>query len=200
MAVRPDGPPRGASPRAIEGRGRLSTLDLVPEEGQDDIVWALAELNKRQRTQSDILFEMNDRLEAKGLEPISRSSFNRRAVRLAAASRRLEEARYMFAGLADQFTPDKVDEGNIGLGEVIKTLIFELLDADIRHDPKGAMELARAYLATIQGQKISSERRQKLTKEYAEKTSAAVDQVARAKGLTADTVEAIKAQILGVQA
>ncbi len=28
-------------------RGRLSSLDLVPEEGQEDIRWAFSELNKR---------------------------------------------------------------------------------------------------------------------------------------------------------
>lgn len=181
-----------------EGRGRLSTLDLVPEEGRDDIIWALAALNARNRTQTDVLSELNERLEAKGLEPISRSAFNRKAVRLAAAARRLDEARHLFAGLAGHFTPERIDEGNIGLGEVIKTLIFELTDPDKDHTPKDAMELARAYQATISGQKISSERRQKLEREFTEKTSAAVDQVAKEKGLSGDTVDAIKAQILGV--
>jgi len=183
-----------------DGRGRLSSLDLVPDEGRDEVYWALAELNKRERTQADILVELNERLEAKGLDAISRSAFNRKAVRMAAAAKRLDEARHLFAGLADRFTPEKVDEANIGLGEVIKTLIFELTDPDKAHGPKEAMELARAYLATIQGQRLSSDRRQKLTKEFSAKTSAAVDQVAREKGLSADTVEAIKAQILGVAA
>jgi hypothetical protein len=189
-----------AEPRASgqEGRGRLSSLDLVGEEGRDDIFWALSELNRRERTQADILFELNDRLEAKGLAPISRSAFNRKAVRLAAAARRLDEARHLFAGLADQFTPERIDEGNIGLGEVLKTLIFELTDPDHSHGPKEAMELARAYLATIQGQRLSSDRRHKLEKEFSAKTTAAIDQVAREKGLTGDTVAAIKAQILGV--
>lgn len=181
------------------GRGRLSSLDLVPEHAQDDIVWALGELNQRTRTQADILFELNDRLAVKGVEPISKSAFSRKAVRLAAASRRLEEARFMFAGLADHFTPEKVDENNIALGEIIKTLIFELTDEGAgAQNPKGAMELARAYLATIQGQKLSSARRQQLAAELESKTEKAVDEVAREKGLTAETVAAIKSKILGV--
>lgn len=182
-----------------EGRGRLSSLDLVPDECQDDVRWAIGELNKRTRTQGDILFELNDRLEAKGCLPISRSSFNRSSVRLAAAARRLAEARHIFEGLAPHFTPEKIDEGNIGLGEVIKTLIFELTDpGEVGHTPKEAMELARAYLATIQGQRLSSDRRQRLQKEFATKTGAAIDQVAKTKGLTADTVDEIKAKILGL--
>ena len=74
-----------------EGRGRLSSIDLLPEEAQDDILWALGELNQRQRTQADILFELNDRLEAKGFEAISKSAFNRNSTKLAARSRRIAE-------------------------------------------------------------------------------------------------------------
>ena len=64
-------------------RGRLSSLDLSPEEGHDDIVWAMAQLNERKRSQEDIRFELNDRLAVKGIDAISKSAFNRRAVRIA---------------------------------------------------------------------------------------------------------------------
>lgn len=185
-----------ASARA--GRGRLSSLDLIPEEGRDDILWALDELNKRERTQSDILFELNDRLAVHGIEPISKSAFNRAAVRTAAAARRISEARAVFAGIADQFTPESIDDNSVVLGEVIKTLILELVDCP-GQTPKGAMELARAFLATIQGQKLSSDRRRKLEAELADKTAKAVDQVAARQGLSAETVDAIKSNILGIK-
>lgn len=182
---------------ARAGRGRLSSLDLIPDEGRDDVMWALEELNRRERTQADILFELNDRLAVKGIDPISKSAFNRTAVRTAAASRRIAEARAVFAGIAPQFTPESIDENSIVLGEVIKTLIMELID-EPRQTPKGAMELARAFLATIQAQRLSSDRRQRLEAELASRAGAAVDRVAEARGLTAETVDAIKAQILGV--
>ena len=70
---------------------RLSSIDLVPEHAQDDIVWAIGELNQRLRTQADILFELNDRLATKGVEPISASAFNRKALKLRAAQIRLDE-------------------------------------------------------------------------------------------------------------
>ncbi|MFN4126931.1 phage protein Gp27 family protein [Pannonibacter indicus] len=180
------------------GRGRLSSLDLVPEEGRDDVIWALGELNKRERTQADILFELNDRLAVHGIEPISRSAFSRASVRTAHAARRISEARAVFAGIADQFTPESIDENSIVLGEVIKTLILELLD-DPDQTPKGAMELSRAFLATIQGQRMSSDRRQKLQAELAAKTAQAVDRVGQRQGLSAEMVDQIKAQILGVK-
>lgn len=185
---------------AEDTRGRLSSIDLVPEHAQDEVMWALAQLNRRERTQEDIRFELNGRLAVKGVEPISRSAFNRKAVRLAAMKRRLDEARHIFVGVADQFTPEKVDESNIGIGEVLKMLIFELTDASGGEvSTKGAMELAKAYHSVISGQKLSAERRQKVQADYAKAAGAAVDAVAAEKGLSAETVEQIKAKILGVQ-
>jgi hypothetical protein len=184
-----------------EGRGRLSSIDLLPEEAQDDIIWAMAQLNERVRTQADILFELNNKLEAKGLSGISKSAFNRRSVRVASAARRLAESRALFEGLAPQFTPERVDQTNLVIGELIKVLITEMLDADgSEFTPKGASELARAYLATIQAQKQSTERRVKAEAAFKAEAGAAVDKVAAKTGLSAETRERLKAEILGIQA
>lgn len=179
------------------GRGRLSSIDLLPEEAGDEIVWACQQLAERKRTQADILFELNDRLEAKGLEAVSKSAFNRKSLMLAAAQRRMQESRAMFEGLASQFTAEDVDQNTIILGEYLKTLIVELL-GDESKTPKQAMELAAAFRATVSAQKISSERRRKLEDEIASKTVKAVDAVAKSRGLSAETAEEIKAKILGI--
>ena len=165
------------------GRGRLSSIDQLPEEAQEDVTWAVGELNRRQRTQADILFELNDRLTAKGVDPVSKSAFNRTSMRLAAMSSRLNEARRIFEGLAPQFTPERVDENTIALGEFIKLLVFELAQNEGETlGTKGAMELARAHLAVIQGQKISTERRAKLTKSMAGKLIEAAETAVEAVG------------------
>jgi len=144
-------------------KNRLSSIDLVPEHAQDDIVWAIGELNQRARTQADILFELNDRLGTKGVDPISASAFNRKALKLRAVQIRLDEARHIFTGIADQFTPEKVDDNSVVLGEFIKMLVFELTQADqAERTPKMAMELARAFHDTVKGQAMSAARRQKL--------------------------------------
>lgn len=184
----------------MAGRGRLSSLDLLPDEAQDDLVWAIQQLAERKRTQEDIRFEFNDRLEAKGIEGVSRSAFHRKALRLASAQRRLAESRALFQGLAPQFTADTVDESNIVLGEMIKTLIQELLVEESVRDPKGTLELSRAYQSTVSAMKVSSERRQKLLEEMRATTAKAIDAVAGERGMTADTVAAIKRKILGVKA
>lgn len=184
--------------RAAQGRGRLSSLDLIPEDGYDDIVWAREELNQRRRTQADILFELNDRLAVKGIDPISKSAFHRAAVRAAIVARKLAEARAVFAGVAKQFTPGETDESNLALGELIKMLIQELLEQP-DHTPKQAMEMARALLATVQAQSLSSSRRLKLEADMRAKMTEAVDKVAGEKGMSAETIARIKSQILGVR-
>jgi transcriptional regulator of met regulon len=179
-----------------DGRGRLSSIDLLPDEAQDDIVWAMAELNQRKRSQADILFELNDRLAVKGCEAISKSAFNRKSMRVAAYSRRINESRALFEGIAPQFTPDKVDETNIVIGEMIKVLIAEMLDAEAgAFETKDAMHLASAYVKAIQGQNLSSERKRKLQAEFADKIGEAAKTVEKAKGITADTRKKIMEQL-----
>lgn len=181
-------------------RGRLSSLDLLPVEAEDDIAWAMAELNQRKRTQADILFELNDRLAVKGCDALSKSAFNRRAVRVAMVAARVAESRALFAGLAPQFTPERMDESNIVVGELIKLLIADILDAGAGAlDAKNAMELARGYQAAIQGQRLSSDHRRRLQAEFAAKAGAAVDKVATATGLSAETRDRLRAELLGIK-
>ena len=181
-------------------RGRLSSLDLAPPEAQDDIRWALGELNKRQRTQTEILDELNGRLADKGLDLISKSAFNRKAVRTAAAARRIDEARALFTGIAPSFTPESMDETNLVIGEMIKILIMEILDDSDGISPKGAMQLSAAYQGSIRGQMASLDFKQRRLKDFNDRASAAISKVAKARGLGAETVNKLKAEILGVKA
>lgn len=147
----------------MAGRGRLGSIDLLPEEAEEDVIWVCQQLAERKRTQGEILEEFNGRLADKGLPLISKSAFNRRAVFLARTQSRVQEARAMFKGLATQFDAEDVDQNNIVLGEFLKTLIIELLqDTGGDRTPKQAMELARAFASTVSAQKVSTERRQKL--------------------------------------
>ncbi|HOV02932.1 MAG TPA: DUF3486 family protein [Hyphomicrobiales bacterium] len=172
-----------------EGRGRLSSIDLLPEEAGDDIIWALSELNKRERTQADILFELNDRLAVKGLGPISKSAFNRQSMKMAARARRIAERQTVYAGIAEQLTPDSVSATDRVLGEFLKTLIDELID-DPTIGARQAMELARAFQATVSALKTSSEHKAALMKEAGKKTEAAVNAVADAAAADGRSISA----------
>ena len=173
-----------------EGRGRLSAMELLPDEAQEDVLWAAAELNARKRHQIDILAELNERLAVKNLGPISLSAFNRKSTKLSAVSRRLDDARYLFTGLADRFTPEAIEQQDVAIGEFLKLLIFELAQ-DHRATPKAALELARAYVATIQGQRASADRRRKAKADIDAATEKAVTVVAEKRGLDAEARQAL---------
>lgn len=181
----------------MAGRGRLSSLDLLPAEARDDLFWAIGQLNTRERTQSDILFELNDRLEAKGIDTISSSAFNRKATRLAKRNIQLEERKFIYAGIAEKLTPEEIGKSDIVLGEFLKTLIDEILDQD-GLDSKNAMELARAYKETVVAQRHSAEHRRKAEEEANTKIKQVVDEVgsvARKAGISQETLDEINRRL-----
>lgn len=193
-----------------KGRGRLSGIELLPPEATPIIAWAAEELRDRDRTQTDIYRDFCAKLDQLQREHRgeldfaipSFSAFNRHSIKLATLTRRLDETREISGVLAEKFDAKASDDLTVIAAEAIKTLIFEVVTAagEARIDPKGAMNLANALRAAAQAQGVSTSRRQKVEKDFAEKVTEAVDTVARVKGMTAETATAIKEQILGVRA
>lgn len=192
----------------IRGRGRLSSIELLPRECDEIVAWAAQELADRTRTQLDIYAEFADRCatlkdEFEGgidFTVPSFSSFNRFALRQASLNRRLEETREIASTMAARFDAQGSDDLTRIAAEAIKTLVFEVITStgDAGLDPKGAMQLASALKSAAQAQGISTDRRLKVEREFEAQVSDAVTKVAKVRGLTAETAEAIKAQILGV--
>lgn len=172
------------------GRGRPTNIEMLPEACAPIVAWAADELQKRDRTQTDIYSEFVLQLEAIQREHRgelefaipSFSAFNRYSIKLATLTSRLNETREIASTLAEKF--DAADSDNLTLiaAEAIKTLIFELLtnSGEAGIDPKGAMALANALRAAAQAQGVSTSRRQKVEKELGEKVGQAVDAVEKA--------------------
>ncbi len=189
------------------GRGRLSGIDLLPDACSDVIVWANRELSGRERTQTEIYFEFTTKLEdirqTQKLEfdTPSPSAFNRYSMRQAAMLRRLQQTREIASTISERFDAETSDDLTLMAAEAIKSLVFELLESsgEAGMTPKGAMELANALRAATAAQSVSSERRRKVEAEFASKAEAAIKSVAKAKGLTKETEDAIRKKILGVK-
>ena len=181
------------------GRGRLSSIDTLPEEASEDVVWANLELYANKRPIKDILAEFNARLEAKGIGPISRSAFYNSALRKAVGHRKVRDNRELFSYYGAEFTAADADKSTAVLGEYIKGVLQELLEygAEARNT-KELQELASAYKSVVSAQKISLDRQEKPPADLKDKAGEVIDTVAKAKGLSAETADAIKAQILGV--
>lgn len=192
-------------------RGRLSAIDELPEWADEAKLWAFEQLKKRKKSQLDILDEFNKRLRTAAFgqgitDPpvISRSAFNRSALRIALLGRRLEETRELAEVLAPKFDQAGDNSVTLMLAETIKTLCMEMLGNAGTLSADGAtaemlMMVSRALTGAEQAKKISGETRKKIESEVSARTAAAVDQVAKQMGLSDDTVQTIRKKILGVR-
>lgn len=184
-----------------QGRGRLSSIDLLPDEALPDIQWAMEELKNRDRLQKDIHEEFNGRLADRGIAPISKSAFNRHSIKLAGIARRIEETREITAVLTEKLEPGDTDNLTIMVAETIKTLVFEMLTAggEAGFTPKQAKEMAEALRAAASSQKVSADRRVKLEKELASQVDEAVEKIAEVAGLSDERAKDIRNKVLGVR-
>ena len=189
------------------GRGRLSSFDLLPSETDAIVAWAASELADREKTQTDIYAEFVEKCEALMAEHRGAlefaipafSSFNRYSLRQARMSRRLDQTREIVAVLAEKHDAKASDDLTVIAGEMIKSVVLHMLgDATDGIAPKELKELADAFRSAQMAQNLSSTRKAKETAALQERLSEAVTTAAKAKGLTAETTEAIKAEILGV--
>lgn len=191
------------------GRGRLSSFDLLPTEAEGIVAWAAAELADREKTQTDIYAEFVAKCEALMAEHRGElefdipafSSFNRYSIRQARLSKRLSETREIVAVLAQKHDAKASDDLTIIAGEMIKSVVLHMLgDGADGVAPKELKALADAFRAAQAAQNMSSDRRAKEDAKLAARVTEAVDTVAKAAGMTKETAEKIKSEILGVQA
>lgn len=186
------------------GRGRLSSIDLLPAEAEPHIAWAMEALKQRNMPAVAILEHFNARLADLGLKPVSKSAFNRASLRLSRMATRLSEVRDIAGVLAQKFETGGDEDLTLLLGETIKALTFEMLEnaGELAADGATAemlMNAGRALKNAEDAKRISADVRKRVEKDFAAKAGEAVDKVAKAKGLSSDTVADIKAQILGIR-
>jgi hypothetical protein len=183
-----------------EGRGRLSSIDLLPEEAEEDVVWALEQLRERKLPQNVILDEFNARLIEKDLEPVSRSAFNRYAVRKAIMFRKIDDVQRISGELVASLGTEGPDQVTVTVAEMVKVMAFQLLeDGDV--GSKELKELSEAVRNAVSAQRGSEEYRQKLERRYSAKLEAAAakaEQMAKEAGLGADRIAAIRKGVLGI--
>lgn len=184
-----------------QGRGRLSSIDTLSEEAEEDVVWALEALRERKLPQNTIREEFNARLIAKDIEPISKSAFNRYAVRKAIQFRKMDEVRRISSELVETLGTDAPDDVTVLVAEMIKVSMFKILE-DKELDPKAIMELSRALQSTVSAQRGSEEYRKQLEKRVAQQLEEAADRAEvkmREAGLPADRIAQLRKDFLGVK-
>jgi hypothetical protein len=184
-----------------EGRGRLSSIDTLPDDAEPDIMWALEQLRERAMPQTAILDEFNARLADRGIGKVSKSAFSRWSIRKAIQFRRLDEVRAITSDVVTGLGTGGADEVTVAVAEMLKAAIYEALEGN--QDPKSIMELSRALGSAVAAQKTSAEHRRRLEEQVSAKVAQAADragELAAEAGLSADRVAQIRRDVLGVRA
>ncbi len=134
----------------------------------------------------------------------SRSAIGRYAANVSAISERLKRSREIVDRLSTDLGPQIADgRGFQVLMEGFQSLAFDML-ANVGEgetlDAQNLSYLAKAIGEVARANKTDTDRILKLRQEAAKEAAAAVDKVAERTpaGLTRETVEAIKAEILGI--
>jgi len=184
-----------------DARGRLSSIELLPDEAEPDIIWANEQLRERAMPANAILAEFNSRLADRGIGAISKSAWGRYSVRKAIQFRKHDEARRMSAELVAQLGSDGADEVTVMVAEMIKLASFRILE-EKEPGSKEIMELSRAVHSAVNAQKGSEEYRRRLEQRVAAEMNRAADsleRVGRENGLSAERVAQLRRDFLGVR-
>jgi hypothetical protein len=171
------------------------------------------ELDKRLKSVADeairedcTIDEILDRLTALGVK-VSRSSVGRYAKNARQAMERFQQAREVAKVWTEQFGKDP--EGDIG--QLLPQMLHAVAFAQVNHmadeapdlsgddgvSPKHVALLAGAIKDIASAQKITADRILKVRQETAEKAAIEVEKVAKAGGMTADTIAMLRAAVLG---
>jgi hypothetical protein len=170
----------------------------------------LRELNEKIGSGKYTLDELVEWLAERGYT-LSRSALHRHGIDVRRVAEKLQQSREVTAALVAELG-DSAAQGKQGrlLVEMARSIVFDLLmkiqmaegdglpltPMDVAFVGKGLAELGRALRLDQDFETKIAEAAEKRTKQAA---VAEVDAVAREKGLSADTVNAIKSKILGVK-
>jgi arginine repressor len=179
-----------------------SSIDRLPEE--------VRTLIGRLRVQGRTIDEIMAHLGTMDVE-ISRSALGRHVKGLAALKERMEHSRNMAAALVDRFgdqTDNRLQRLNL---ELMHSVVMQTITATQEGDdgetspvtfsPEDAMFLARSLQSLASAAKTDGDRVILATREAKKEAAQAVDRVAkRDGGLTRETVDTIKREILGIGA
>ena len=178
-------------------RHQLSSVDLLPPEADVEVSWAIQEIEAGGRLDIDILAEFNARLADRGIGPISKSAFGRYALKKREALSELAEVREIANAVTTALGPGDDDAVTRLIAQQLKARVYGILRKRDDLDARGAKDIGQALQAIANAEQRSSARKDKLEEKVQQRMEKAVEEgvaaVARAKGMSADTAEAIKA-------
>jgi hypothetical protein len=182
-------------------RGRRSKVDLLPSEIKEQLN---AMLRDGRLEQTEVLEIVNQKIDNAGLKEakLSRSGLNRYAARMEQIGSRIREMREVSEVWVSKLGNEPTSDVGKLLQEAVRTLAsetsFSLMESGEPVEPKALNQLAMVAQRIEAAAMTSHKREKEIRQAFAQEASAAIDDAAKAQGLTADSVALIKQQILGL--
>lgn len=173
---------------------RPTSIDRLPAE--------IRELIGRLRRDGRTIDEIRGKL----LElevAIPRSTLGREVQRIDALGELLQEQRHMAETLASRFEDQPDDRTARFNVEVMQALLSRLMADQVRQvelDPKEVKFLTESLRNLAQAAKADVDREIRVRDQVARQAAKAAEKVGKARGLSAETVDELKAAVLGVRA
>jgi len=192
------------------GRGadmaKRSTIDLLPPEIKAELqAW----LQDPRITQLEATDRANSLLSALGLpERVTKSSVNRYAVKMEEVGQKLRQSREVAQMYISQVGAAPQGQTGLLINEMLRSMAFELSlklqDADME-DPESMSatidqikNLSLTMQRLEQSATINVKREDDIRRQERERAANEVSRIAKKGGLTSDTVQEIRRQILGI--
>lgn len=182
------------------GRGRLSSIDTLPEDLR---IQVNQDLRGRDKNQKQILEDINPVLEDRGRKPVSKSALNRYAMQIEEKGAMMREARAAADALVGGLGEHKGTDLGRAVTEMVKTLSFDMVvnrgDLDVNTLNKIALIAQRIERAS----KISLEReaqlKEQVRQQALEEAAQTVEQNAVQSGMTEAQAQLWREKILGIK-
>lgn len=196
-------------------RPRPSSIDLLPEECEGIVAWAVQEMANTPRTQTDVYAEFRNKLIALqgelGLDfDIPHfSSFNRHNLRLAKLTHKMQRSQAIANAVVAR--TDGADADNLTQASIrmLKTLMVEVMEdaADgmsFKEAKDGATALRQLALAetasTSRRQKLEAEEKaRQVEAEMKAKAEKALDVLSSEPGISKEAIARARREFLGVR-
>jgi len=182
-----------------KGRGRPSSIDLLPEDLR---IRLNAALRDKRLTQKEILDTFNKLLEEREHAPISRSALNRYAIQVEDMAGRLSEMREAASMIVGKVEDEKSDTGR-ALIEIVKNLAWEMTFNNERDLDVDALNKISLMIRRLESASNASLARELKIKEQARKLAleeaAKAVEAAHQQGLNAEQAAFWREQVLGVK-
>jgi hypothetical protein len=176
--------------------GRKSSLAKLPRAVKDEVDRLIRE---EQATIDEIVAHLRELGHAR-----SRSAVGRYKKSVEQVMGRYREAQEIAGVWVTQLGKDPNSDVGRLLAELLKTVAFttmaEMGTDEKAQDPRDIMFLAKALGELERAQTINVDRELKIRREVAEKAAAVIEKAARAEGLSAETIQRFRRDILGVAA